>query len=77
MSVVHSPRPLFGPEGTWTFEAPHTPPMKTPSIGLVSGFRKGRPHGRGRNACLAGYQSPGFQYHSSKFCESRHTSPTS
>ena len=34
-------------------------------------------HGRGRKACLAGYQSPGFQYHSRKFCESRHTSPTS
>src|SRR5213079_2945120 len=24
-------------------------------------------HGRGRKACLAGYQSPGFQYHSRKF----------
>src|SRR5437773_12432916 len=77
MSVVHMPSPAFGPEATLRFDTPHGPPMKAPSIGLVSGFRKGSPHGRGRKACLAGYQSPGFQYHSRKFCDSFQTLPTS
>jgi len=69
--------PAFGPFVNLNGELEHTPPMKAPSTGLVSGFRKGSPHGRGRKVCFAGYQSPGFQYHSRKFCESFQTSPTS
>ena len=51
--------------------------MNAPSTWLVRGFRIGRPHGRGRKVCFAGYQSPGFQYHSRKFCDSFQMSPRS
>jgi hypothetical protein len=69
MSVLQKCRPAFGPLLIWNGELEQTEPMNAPSIGFVSGFRKRRPHGRGRNVCFAGYQSPGFQYHSRKFCE--------
>jgi hypothetical protein len=50
MSRVQAPRPLDAS----TCESPQNAERKAPSTGLVSGSRNGRPHGRGRNACLAG-----------------------
>src|SRR5215468_10839406 len=77
MSPVRCPRPAFGPDLILKVDAPQGPPMNPPSIGLVSGFRLAKPHGRGWNETFAGYQSPGFQYHSRKLCENFHMSPSS